>query len=421
MRVVLVHPPFFRLVGSHNNKCPVELSFLRGFLEKEGCDTELVNGDFSGAISFWRWKKLYDNFQVFRDALTRENSTIYEVAEYIMSLAPDIVVISAGDTFLPTVIMGSPFVSSKLSQIIKANCSARTVAMGTYHVLDSSFDKYFDAVVTGGPNADMARDIIACCNGRKSYGAYDPSVSPYIRGVLPYSGDIDYSYVAASKGCAYSCEFCITHVVNDGIKYRMPQAVRDDIFKRMMWYKHKRFYLTDMVFPTTDARLQKMVDAFRETEIKRSCSFICEARVDSLDDVKCRLLREMNVDTIKLGVEVASDEALARINKKTTVDGIKEARERCKRFGFNVVAYLLLGGGSTVEDYKKTLKFCEENPFDSYVVNFWSFHNWNKRDYRFDTHFSPECADYWKIPRDIIDAYFELQEGRGNKELKLLV
>ncbi len=36
MRVVFIKPPFFRLVGSHNNKVPVELSYWRAAVDAHG-------------------------------------------------------------------------------------------------------------------------------------------------------------------------------------------------------------------------------------------------------------------------------------------------------------------------------------------------------------------------------------------------
>jgi len=161
MKIVLVQPPFFRLVGSHNDKCPIELSYIRAFLEQEGPHSvELYNGDFTGARGYWSWRKLFENFEVFKTAVTTENSTVYEVAEQILTLRPDIVIISAGDTFIPAVILGNPYVSTALAKVIKANSDAHVVGVGTFFGLDKQFDDAFDLVVTGGPNTKMARHIV---------------------------------------------------------------------------------------------------------------------------------------------------------------------------------------------------------------------------------------------------------------------
>jgi len=246
-------------------------------------------------------------------------------------------------------------------------------------------------------------------------------LNPELRGVLPYPSDIDYSYVTTSKGCLWKCSFCNSPKVGGELTLRSPEVVRSDLLNRMFWFKQSRFYFTDTVLPVTKERLTGLIEAFKDTEIERSASFLCESRVDTITEENCDLMLELGVDTVKLGIECVSDKGLQSMNKRQRVEDIDRAVDLCKKKGLKITAYLILGGELTEEDYKATVKYCMEKKFDTYVVNMWSFDNYQNRDYRFDAHFSTACAEYWDIPKEISDMYFDLQEHKGNQELKLLV
>jgi len=46
-KVLLINPPWFRLLGQVLDSCPIELSYLGGILDKEGFDVSIYNADYN--------------------------------------------------------------------------------------------------------------------------------------------------------------------------------------------------------------------------------------------------------------------------------------------------------------------------------------------------------------------------------------
>ena len=59
---VLLQPPFFKLLGSHNDKVVPSLMFLGKTLQGRGDEIRIVNADSSGASWYIPWRMLYQNF-----------------------------------------------------------------------------------------------------------------------------------------------------------------------------------------------------------------------------------------------------------------------------------------------------------------------------------------------------------------------
>jgi tRNA A37 methylthiotransferase MiaB len=127
------------------------------------------------------------------------------------------------------------------------------------------------------------------------------------------------------------------------------------------------------------------------------------------------MLRKLNVTVVKMGVENVGAKFNATSEKDQKTDGIRHAAKLLKDAGIHVVAYLLLGGETSVEEYEETLAFCKEVGFDSYVINVWSYpmDELTTAKYRYDAHFSTEKLKRWEIPMEIVEKYLDLHASKG--------
>jgi len=420
MRVVFLKPPFFRLVGSHNNKVPVELTYWRAFVERAGGETELYNGDFSHSRKFWSWRTLFKRTEMYKNAVDGgQDALLFEVVESVLSLQPDCVVIPSDDCFIPAVGMDNAFVNARMSRMFRAR-GIRTVGIGVMYSVDRQWDGDFDLMLAGGPNSGGAEWIMAPGKKGAYYcGMWNPAVNPSIRGVMPSPMEMDYSYVVGSRGCDRGCEFCYNKDVSPKVVHRPPEMVRDDIVRRMTWTGGQRYYMTDQIFGADMGRLEALAYLFAESPV-RDCMFTVEGRADCINRAKVDLMAKMGVRVVKLGVENVGVKFGAEMGKMQGKKQIRAAVKMLRAKGIDVAAYLMLGGDAPISEYKETLAFCKDVNFDSYVVNMLSF---PKEDvgtdrHRYDAHFSVARMPEWVVTPEILQEYLKLQaSAAGNPNL----
>ena len=84
-RVLLVNPPFYRLLGSHYNANSLGIAYIASYLNKNGHDAWLYNADFLNESEFSNLKDLYDGFVDYKKFFENKNHPIWtEVVKNII-------------------------------------------------------------------------------------------------------------------------------------------------------------------------------------------------------------------------------------------------------------------------------------------------------------------------------------------------
>jgi uncharacterized radical SAM superfamily protein len=412
-KVLLVHPPFFRLAGSHNDRAPVELTYYARIMQKAGIENVVYNADYTGASKFWRWRHLSENYDVFRQGVKATNPLIYELFELLMSYEPTVAIIAGGDSFLASVDTGNPFVAAHLGRLFK-KYGVYVIGIGHFFALDKvHFLDSWDAMIPDGPNSGVLDVIRERRKGVCSIGGLDTGLVPYLSSLEP-KGQLP-DQVMTSKGCIWSCTFCkaglMTKKLNVGVQFRDPTAISLDITQRSL----DSYYLADMVFSADKDHLEKMANSFEKFKINKEFKkYTVEDKVDVIDEEKCALMERIGVSKVKIGLELFDDEALKRYNKHYETHHVVSAVKLYRKYGMKVVAYLMIGGPNIPSKaYLNTIEFCKEIDFDSYVISVYAYWNQNKRDFSEDSHFSPDAIKTWDIDPKVVDELFKLQESKG--------
>lgn len=417
-KIVLIQPPFFRLAGSHNNRTPVELTYWSRILNDANIEHIVYNADASEASKFWRWRQLFDNYDVFRAGVKATNPLYYELFETIMSFEPTAVIICAGDAFLASVDTGNPFAAANLARLFK-NYGVYTIGVGHFLSLDSArFQNDFDVIVANGPNYKMIDIIRTRAKGFEDIGKFDTGIIPMLT-YLHQPGQLS-DIVMTSKGCAWNCTFCKAGVMSskftNGVTFRMANIVAEDIIMRNL----RKVYLGDMVFSASRNHLIGMRNEFAKYPHLKDMEYTVEDKVNIIDEEKCQIMQEIGVKNVKIGLELFDDEALKRYNKHYDTNDIVKATALYRKYGMRVIAYLMVGGPNIPDKaYANTIEFCKSVDFDGYVISTYAYWNQKNRDYSEDSHFSPDVFKHWGISHDILDDFFKLQENKGgNSSLK---
>lgn len=394
--IVLVAPPFLRLVGSHNDRVPLELAYLQAHLRRAGVDAVLLNADSTGATAYHSWRQLFINSGYLALAARGKSPLIDETIERVMSYPADAVVIAAGDSVTPWVDAGNPYVAACLSRRLR-RLGVYTVGIGPFfREAPDAFAPDFDALLSEPASPTIVDVVRERPRGHVRGLPHDLTVVPDLE-VEPTCGRDD--VVVTAMGCPFRCAFCFAR----RSQYRpIPfETVGADVLAR----KADQLDLGDAVLPVNADRLRGLIQTlapFRRT-------YSCEIAVSTATAARLSMLRELGVWAVKLGVESGSQAQLDGWDKKQSVSATKRAAARIKEYGFHLTAYILLGGpNATIADARATLALCKDLPADDYVINVFAYHGVGDRPALYDSHFSQALVDQYGLG-DVIDEFFALQ------------
>jgi len=396
-KICLVNPPYLRILGSHNDRIPIELCYLNTYLLNAGHESMVINADYTGAKKYIKWSKLFDNFHFMSAAVNGQSALFDETVERIMSLDPEIVVISAADGITPWVDSGSAYVSAILSDKLR-NLGVHTIGVGPfYSKVPEKFIKNYDCILTGVASPTIIDAVEQKLKGivkGKTMNLFD---SPPITSVFP---DVRDDVVMTAIGCPYSCSFCLAA---DSKYIQLPiNTVMADIANRMS----PLIDIGDAILPLSAQRSEELCQSLSTLDK----TYTCEISVSSVNERNLDFLKRMGVISLKLGIESGDDEQLKNMNKVQTTKTILKAVDLIKKYSFRLNCYVLLGGpDAPVSSSDATLKLCREINANDYIINVWSFHNLENRDFRYDSHFSQVLVEEWGLT-DVMEQFFELQK-----------
>jgi hypothetical protein len=405
--LVLFNPPFYRFMGSHNNKAPISLCYLSRILEDHGIEHQVYNGDATGSSIHWNLRYLFDNFDSYIDAVNGSGSLYGEVLEQLLSLNPETVVVMGADPLVPTKDWGSPFIAAHFARRLR-ELGIRTVGIGPYFDLDRErFRDVFDCLLEGEPSEAVLRAVSGKMTGIVAGERIPLDITPNFDRMVSAGGS--QRALFSSFGCFEQCGFCVAgqlyRKLGGGVRYVTDEALIRDITSR----PPGSLYIQDLnfgVYPLN--RLQQRVELLEEHGITDNYSFAVDCRVDALTEDRLRLMQRMKITHLKLGIEGVSDAQLAAYQKNQTLESITEAVRLIKKTGIKIVAYLLLGGdGGEVVEHDATIEMVRSLEPDFVVPNIWSYDL--RFDYRYDTQFSPVALQRWGIDKSVYYRYLELQ------------
>ena len=129
-KILLIAPPFYRLMRSHYNGLDLGLSYVASFLKKNGHEAIIYNADFYDDDHYLDQLKLFANFDHFKITLNNLNHPIWrEVRHTIAKIKPD---------FIGIQIYTGTFLSAQnVAKIVKdINPDIKIIVGGTHPTLD---------------------------------------------------------------------------------------------------------------------------------------------------------------------------------------------------------------------------------------------------------------------------------------------
>ncbi len=396
---LLLQPPFFRLVGSHNDRAPLELAYLNGYLRRDGLSTIVLNADWTGAGKYIKWGKLFDNADFFERAVDGDSPLYDETIERVLSFDPKTVVVAAADSLTPWVDLGNAYFAAELSSRLR-RYGVYTIGVGPFfgRVL-SRFTSSFDTILIGAASPSIVDVVRRLPKEPVIRGAaMDVGHPPLFDGLVP---DSRTDVFMTAIGCPQHCTFCMGA---DSGSLRIPlEVLEHDVAGR----PSDSLDIGDAIFTLSAKRIYEIAEMLAPL----GKSYACEVSAHTVTDQSLTALRALNVRTVKMGIEAADDDTLAAMRKPQTLHRTTRAVELIHKYGFTFVAYVLLGGdASSYASAERTLEFCRRIEPDDLVVNVLAYDQIETRDFRYDSHFSRRLARHWNV-EEILPRLFELQSS----------
>ena len=182
--------------------------------------------------------------------------------------------------------------------------------------------------------------------------------------------DAEYVIVETSRGCPFSCDFCVAPI-HQGHKFRekTAKALVDEIEDGYRKYGLKFFYLwADTV--TVNIKAFKAI-CHELIARKLPIQWIGNARADSLTDPEfVAELKASGCWMLGLGIETESEEMRKDMMKRLEGEKIRAALRNMRRAGIKSFAFFILGyPGETAASLERTIDYAIE--LDPDFANFY--------------------------------------------------
>jgi radical SAM superfamily enzyme YgiQ (UPF0313 family) len=133
-------------------------------------------------------------------------------------------------------------------------------------------------------------------------------------------------------------------------------------------YGIREFSFEDDTFITFKARLREICD--RLIDLRLDISWSCLGRVSHITPENLALMRRAGCWQISFGIESGSQEILALINKRITLDQIRKAVAMTGEAGIRSKGFFILGHpGETLQTLEMTSSFALELPLQDISVS----------------------------------------------------
>ena len=466
-KVLLVNPPFYRLLGSHYNANSLGIAYIASYLNKRGHDAWLYNADYVSDKNYGNLKKLFQNFTNYKNYFKNpDNALWHEIKNKILSFKPDWV----GYTAYTANISAIKIISEKIRLM---DSGIKQFVGGVHATLDKNLLETLrsvdysiqregeEAVFALVENKDPKTIPGVISRGKNSL--INNGIAPIIKDInaLPFperekfwgvseseKKNIDVSYINTIRGCPYKCTYCASpsHWDRRTTRLRSPESVIEEmVHLKENYWKATKFdysasanigeketlkiedntivYFVDDVFTIHKKRVKKLLRMIIDQKLKMRWK--CEARADHLDEELCELMAESGCERVKLGFESGSNKILENVKKLETREDMLKGATMLKNAGVSFAAYFIAGfPGETDDDVRQTINFAKKIEADYYSLSILApyygtelydqlienGHALEQQPWEYFFHQSPKPMVNDKISKKVLQEYLSLAE-----------
>jgi len=172
-----------------------------------------------------------------------------------------------------------------------------------------------------------------------------------------------------SRGCFGSCTFCDVGVFGRKIRGHSAEYVLNMIEQLINGYNVKSLIFNDDTFVYDKQRLKLICKGIKERF--NSIQWSCSSRVDIVKPEMLEMMHDAGCFQIAYGIESGVPEILKQINKKITLEQIRQTISWTEGAGIRSKGYFIIGfPNETVETIQRTVDFAASLPLSDFQMTF---------------------------------------------------
>lgn len=374
-RILLIAPPFYRLMRSHYNGLHLGIAYIAAVLKEHGHEVRVYNADYYPTSEYLNQIQLFENFPSYKAILNDLSNPIWrEIKDIISGFTPDYVGI--------TMLTANYKAAKNIAKIAKAlDSNIKVVVGGTHPTLDPEgtlAEEEFDYVIRGegeftftelanGLEEDGIKGLSFKKNNQIIHNG-DRAFIQDLNALLFPSRDsfindtkyLDFGYVITGRGCPFSCSYCASpQLWHRTVRFRSVSNVIEELEYLQMNYNSSLIHFVDDTFNLNKDRAKEICRQIIDKQL--GIRWVCDTRADCLDEELVALMKKAGCIRVKIGAESGSDRMLKTIQKGISKEQIRKAVALIKKESLPLTIYLMTGfPGETNEDLKQTIAFARE-------------------------------------------------------------
>lgn len=394
MKILLIDPPYDRLVGLKSEWYPLSLVSIATYLKSKGFpDVKVYHSEHDNSNTYKSIVQYSEDLSLYKEILKDDNHIVWqEIKNTIITFRPVVVGIS--------VLSAKRDSALKIAQICKEIDKNIVVVAGNHHATTNPDeilqDPNVDFVIRGEGEATFYNFLervksqqhdfkhikglsfkdgpnIIHNDGRELIKNLEDIPYPdrnLIMGVESYEPS-QLGMVMTSRGCPYNCAFCGSiNMWHQKVRWRSLKSIFSEIEELQNKFRVRYITFMDDAFTINKKRLQEFCNQLLERKIDINWS--CLTRVDHIDDETIKILKKAGCTKVTVGIESGNDRILQLMDKKIDLKRVKEAVNILRKNKMYWAAFFMFGLPSeTKEEMIDTLTFMKKiKPDWSYVSIF---------------------------------------------------
>lgn len=170
---------------------------------------------------------------------------------------------------------------------------------------------------------------------------------------------IPYTTMITSRGCSGKCMFCtVPSFYGNKIRCRSVENVMEEL-RIIQRQGYKEVFFRDETFTFYKKRNKRICEKMIEENM--NLTWVCNARVGTVDKEIMMLMKKAGCHMIKLGVESGVQTILDTIEKGIDLEMTRKTFKWAHEVGIDIHAHLMLGSpGETKETVRQTIDFVKK-------------------------------------------------------------
>jgi len=161
----------------------------------------------------------------------------------------------------------------------------------------------------------------------------------------------------SSRGCPYHCSFCAKTPADKVYRYRNTDDVADEMAHLVEHYGVKEILFYDDLMPANHA--MRLSESILRKGVK--VAWETPQRVDLVNRESLALMKRAGCRMLRFGVEQGDPGMMHKIEKRITLDKVREAFALTREAGIETFAYFMVGYlGETPATIKATIDLAKE-------------------------------------------------------------